>query len=67
MDHLLALNGKRKARDDSDDDEEEIVKSKKPVKKGKKVQPKVRIEYEEEKPAQSREKASAYTNEDIDF
>ncbi|KAL4471593.1 hypothetical protein ABPG74_008486 [Tetrahymena malaccensis] len=65
-----SLNQKRKSKqksndsDEEDEDDEEIAKSKKPVKKGKKIQPKVRLEYENEN--NLKEKATN-VEEDLDF
>ncbi|EAR94548.2 MAK16-like protein (macronuclear) [Tetrahymena thermophila SB210] len=65
-----SLNQKRKNKqksndsDEEDEDDEEIAKSKKPVKKGKKIQPKVRLEYENEN--NLKEKATN-VEEDLDF
>ncbi|KAL4511823.1 hypothetical protein ABPG72_012668 [Tetrahymena utriculariae] len=65
-----SLNQKRKTKqksndsDEEDEDDEDITKSKKPAKKGKKIQPKVRLEYENEN--NLKEKATNVV-EDLDF
>lgn len=72
---FIELSKKRKIQshdeDEEDDENEEsedekiAKKGSKPFKKSKKNQPKVRIEYEEEKPAQKQDKV--YSQGEIDF